>query len=290
MKLKKISKQYGKKTVLKEINTEIGYGIYGLLGANGAGKSTLMKIMIGEVKESSGKIIYENENNSQERFFSTLGYLPQNFRAPKEMKVFDYLRYVAVYKGIKDEKIKANIQELCQDLNLSEYIQNRIGDLSGGTLQRVGVAQAFLGNPSFIILDEPSSGLDISERRNLKEFISRKSRDKSIIISTHIISDIEYIVDHLLIIKTGRILQDISYKEAMKSLDGCVWEDYLNNEQITHGEKLIQSMGGVTTNLDREDNSRNHIRYVGKEKLTNKSVHKEPELNDFYLWTIEGGR
>lgn len=290
MNLKKISKQYGKKTVLKEINTEIGYGIYGLLGANGAGKSTLMKIMIGEVKESSGKIIYENENNSQERFFSTLGYLPQNFRAPKEMKVFDYLRYIAVYKGIKDEKIKANIQELCQDLNLSEYIQNRIGDLSGGTLQRVGIAQAFLGNPSFIILDEPSSGLDISERRNLKEFISRKSRDKSIIISTHIISDIEYIVDHLLIIKTGRILQDISYKEAMKSLDGCVWEDYLNNEQITHGEKLIQSMGGVTTNLDREDNSRNHIRYVGKEKLTNKSVHKEPELNDFYLWTIEGGR
>lgn len=261
-----------------------------MLGANGAGKSTLMKIMIGEVKESSGKIIYENENNSQERFFSTLGYLPQNFRAPKEMKVFDYLRYVAVYKGIKDEKIKANIQELCQDLNLSDYIQNRIGDLSGGTLQRVGIAQAFLGNPSFIILDEPSSGLDISERRNLKEFISRKSRDKSIIISTHIISDIEYIVDHLLIIKTGRILQDISYKEAMKSLDGCVWEDYLNNEQITHGEKLIQSMGGVTTNLDREDNSRNHIRYVGKEKLTNKSVHKEPELNDFYLWTIEGGR
>ena len=290
MKLKKISKQYGKKTVLKEINTEIGYGIYGLLGANGAGKSTLMKIMIGEVKESSGKIIYENENNSQERFFSTLGYLPQNFRAPKEMKVFDYLRYVAVYKGIKDEKIKANIQELCQDLNLSDYIQNRIGDLSGGTLQRVGIAQAFLGNPSFIILDEPSSGLDISERRNLKEFISRKSRDKSIIISTHIISDIEYIVDHLLIIKAGRILQDISYKEAIKSLDGCVWEDYLNNEQITHGEKLIQSMGGVTTNLDREDNSRNHIRYVGKEKLTNNSVYKEPELNDFYLWTIEGGR
>ena len=290
MNLKKISKQYGKKTVLKEINTEIGYGIYGLLGANGAGKSTLMKIMIGEVKESSGKIIYENENNSQERFFSTLGYLPQNFRAPKEMKVFDYLRYVAVYKGIKDEKIKANIQELCQDLNLSEYIQNRIGDLSGGTLQRVGIAQAFLGNPSFIILDEPSSGLDISERRNLKEFISRKSRDKSIIISTHIISDIEYIVDHLLIIKAGRILQDISYKEAIKSLDGCVWEDYLNNEQITHGEKLIQSMGGVTTNLDREDNSRNHIRYVGKEKLTNNSVYKEPELNDFYLWTIEGGR
>ena len=290
MNLKKISKQYGKKTVLKEINTEIGHGIYGLLGANGAGKSTLMKIMIGEVKESSGKIIYENENNSQERFFSTLGYLPQNFRAPKEMKVFDYLRYVAVYKGIKDEKIKANIQELCQDLNLSDYIQNRIGDLSGGTLQRVGIAQAFLGNPSFIILDEPSSGLDISERRNLKEFISRKSRDKSIIISTHIISDIEYIVDHLLIIKTGRILQDISYKEAIKSLDGCVWEDYLNNEQITHGEKLIQSMGGVTTNLDREDNSRNHIRYVGKEKLTKNSVYKEPELNDFYLWTIEGGR
>lgn len=290
MNLKKISKQYGKKTVLKEINTEIGHGIYGLLGANGAGKSTLMKIMIGEVKESSGKIIYENENNSQESFFSTLGYLPQNFRAPKEMKVFDYLQYIAVYKGIKDEKIKANIQELCQDLNLSEYIQNRIGDLSGGTLQRVGIAQAFLGNPSFIILDEPSSGLDISERRNLKEFISRKSRDKSIIISTHIISDIEYIVDHLLIIKAGRILQDISYKEAIKSLDGCVWEDYLNNEQITHGEKLIQSMGGVTTNLDREDNSRNHIRYVGKEKLTNNSVYKEPELNDFYLWTIEGGR
>lgn len=284
LELKNIKKNFGKKNVLSSIDIKINDGIYGLLGANGSGKTTLIKIMAGELPATKGKVIYGCDKGE---FYSTLGYLPQNFKAPKEMSVSEYLMYISIYKGLTNVEAKEVIKKLSIELNLESVLDKKLGSLSGGTLQRVGILQAFINNPKFIILDEPSSGLDVSERRNLKNFISKKAKEKSILVSTHIISDIEFIVDWILIMKSGKIIEQVKYKEAIKQLEGMVWEICLENSDLGKFESSLKSLGGVVTNVNLEDPKKSYIRYVCADAILINAASREPVLNDYYLWTVE---
>ena len=287
MELKNVTKRFGRKDVLNSINVHIDKGIYGLLGANGAGKSTLMKIMIGELQPTKGAVIYTHHGNRWE-FYRSLGYLPQTFNAPKEMTTREYLMYISRYKGMSNDLAKKKVKALTLDLNLEGYIDKKIGTWSGGTLQRVGIAQAFINNPKFVILDEPSSGLDISERRNLKNFISKEASESSVLISTHIISDVEYILDWLLVMKAGEILEQIKYQDAIKKLDGRVWNICLENRSLELFKQKLKALGGVVTNINIDNPKKNFIRYVCIESIYQDADSKEPELNDYYLWMTEG--
>lgn len=285
MELKNIKKNFGRKNVLSSINLNIDKGIYGLLGANGAGKSTLMKVMIGELPVNMGEVIYDV--NTKDEFYSTLGYLPQKFNAPKDMTVKEYLTYISIYKGLTDSESKEIIKVLSKELNLDSSLDKKVGSLSGGTLQRVGILQAFINDPKFIVLDEPSSGLDISERRNLKNFISKEAKGKYILISTHIISDIEYIVDWVLVMKSGKILKQIKYEDALSQLSGMVWEICLEDNELELFKNKLESLDGVITNINMEDSKKTYIRYVCMEPVTKKAISMEPVLNDYYLWIVE---
>lgn len=289
MQIVNISKRYKKLIALENINMEINNGLIALLGENGAGKSTLMRIIIGEEKPTDGKVLFENKptrNNLD--FYQSLGYLPQDFTAPRELRGVEYLYYVGTYKGINKKEIQKSITYLVDILNLNDQINKRVKSMSGGTLRRLGIAQAFLNNPNIVILDEPTAGLDITERRNFKEFISEYSRKNTVIVSTHIVSDIEYIASSLLLIKKGKFLAQGDYKELLNQLQGMVWEEIDNGDNIQSLRKKIEMTGGIITNFKGENYNENRLRYVSLTKLSNKSIKKVPELNDYYLWKIGG--
>lgn len=289
MQIVNISKRYKKLMALENINMEINNGLIALLGENGAGKSTLMRIIIGEEKPTDGKVLFENKpTRNNLNFYQSLGYLPQDFTAPRELRGVEYLYYVGTYKGINKKEIQKSIAYLVDILNLNDQINKRVKGMSGGTLRRLGIAQAFLNNPNIVILDEPTAGLDITERRNFKEFISEYSRKNTVIVSTHIVSDIEYIASSLLLIKKGKFLAQGDYKELLNQLQGMVWEEIDNGDNIQSLRKKIEMTGGIITNFKGENYNENRLRYVSLTKLSNKSINKVPELNDYYLWKIGG--
>ena len=289
MQVVNISKKYKNLIALESINIEINNGLIALLGENGAGKSTLIRIIIGEEKPTDGKVIFQNKptrNNLE--FYQSLGYLPQDFTAPKELSGLEYLYYVGTYKGINKKEMRKSITYLVNILNLNNQINKKIKNMSGGTLHRFGIAQAFLNNPNIVILDEPTAGLDITERRNFKEFISEYSRKNTVIVSTHIVSDIEYIASNLLLIKEGRLLAQGDYRELLNQLQGMVWEEVDNSDNIRSLRNKIEMAGGIITNFKGENYNENRLRYVSLTKQSNKSIKRAPELNDYYLWKIGG--
>lgn len=290
MKLLNVSKKYNRKIVLSDINLNLNNGIYGLLGENGAGKTTLIKIMIGQIIQNSGSVQYNGKNIiDNSNFYNDLGYVPQHFTAPKGMKIREYLEYVGSYKNIAGNTLNDRINNLCKNMSLTKYMDVKIGKLSGGTLKRLGIVQAFLNNPKIIILDEPTAGLDISERNNLKQFINNISDRCSVIISTHIVSDIEDIANNLILLNEGKIIADNDYLFELNKLSGLVWEDVGNSEYIEKLKKEIKKTDSCITNLRNDDTDIKRIRYVSKMKLTNSSIQKKGELNDYYLWKIGKG-
>ena len=158
--------------------------------------------------------------------------------------------------------------------------------MSGGTIQRLGIAQAFLNQPSFVILDEPTAGLDITERRNFREFVSSYSEKNTIIISTPIVSDIEYIASDLILLKKGNLISKGKYKEQLHELQGMVWENTDSEERILKLRKIVESFGGIITNFKGEDPKENHLRYVCRERLCETTIETIPNLNDYYLWKM----
>ena len=291
MEVKHISKSYKRIKALDDINLVFNTGLYGLLGENGAGKSTLIRIIIGEERPTRGEVLYKNHSVSRnEEYYQSMGYLPQNFKAPEEMKGIEYLNYIGIYKGLNKSEVNKNISQLVDVLNLSGHIDKRIKSMSGGTIRRLGIAQAFLNKPSFVILDEPTAGLDITERRNFREFVSNYSKENTVIISTHIVSDIEYIASDLILLKKGVLISKGSYKEQLGRLQGMVWENTNTEEKIFDLKKRVESFGGTITNFKGEDERENHLRYVHEDKLCDSSIGVISDLNDYYLWKMGGTR
>lgn len=209
-----LSKTYKNKKAVKNINAHLSPGIWGLLGANGAGKTTLMRMMAGILEPSKGSVLYcgkDIRNNIQYR--SEFGYLPQEIQFSKDLTVINYLEYIAALKNVPLEVAKKRIDNLLKILTLEEVRSKKIVKLSGGMKRRVGIAQAMLNDPKVLILDEPTAGLDPGERIRFRNFLAATSKERIVILSTHIVSDIEDIASHVMIMKDGELNKIVSRGE-----------------------------------------------------------------------------
>lgn len=221
-----ISKRYGHTIALNHISMNLNAGIYALLGENGAGKTTLMNILCCLLVADEGGILYDGKDITKLRdeYFNVLGYLPQNFGYYPNFTAYRYQEYISYLKGIERNKIRNRIEELLVLVGLQTEKKEKIRTFSGGMKQRLGIAQALLNEPRILILDEPTSGLDPNERTNFKNYISSLSGDRIIILSTHIVSDVEHIADEILLMKKGQIVKQGAIEVFMEEIQNSVWE------------------------------------------------------------------
>ena len=223
LKIDRVSKQYKNKIAVDRLSATLHTGVTGLLGANGAGKTTLMRMICGVITPTSGEITYNGIPVSEERYRSVLGYLPQEFGCYPEFSGRDFLLYFAALKGMPRNEAEIRSEELLETVGLADVSKKRVRTYSGGMKQRLGIAQALLNRPQVLILDEPTAGLDPMERVRFRELIGEIGKSSIVLLSTHIVSDVEHIADHILMMKNGQLLWQGEWKES----DGSLEEFYL---------------------------------------------------------------
>lgn len=231
LEIRDLSKNYGKKEALKGFNYTFEDGIYGMLGANGAGKSTLMNLITDNLKRTGGSIFFDGREILEmgADFRALVGYMPQQQGFYENFSARMFLFYMAELKGIRRREAKKQIEQLLQIVNLEDSADLKIGGFSGGMRQRVLLAQALLGDPKILILDEPTAGLDPKERINLRSYTRQLSENKIILLATHVVSDVETIADRILILKDGELVADDEPKKLVESVQGENLEDvYMN--------------------------------------------------------------
>ncbi|MCM1089249.1 MAG: ABC transporter ATP-binding protein [Muribaculum sp.] len=202
----RVSKQYKNKIAADRVSLRLQNGVHGLLGANGAGKTTLMRMICGILRPDSGTITYDEIDVSEEQYRAVLGYLPQDFGYYPEFTGMDFLLYMAALKGLEKGAAKRKADKLLQLVSLTEVSQKRIKTYSGGMKQRLGIAQALLNDPKLLVLDEPTAGLDPKERVRFREMLQELGKDSIVLLSTHIVSDIEHIADDVMMMKDGQMI------------------------------------------------------------------------------------
>ena len=224
--LQRLTKRYKEKTAVSAFTATFEPGIYGLLGANGAGKTTLMRMVCGILNPTSGNVTLDGRDTLAmgENYRDLLGYLPQNFGYYPVFTAKDYLLYVAALKGLTASASKVRANELLERVSLQTVAHKKIKTFSGGMKRRLGIAQALLNDPKILVLDEPTSGLDPKERVHFRNMISDISQDKIVILSTHIVSDVEYIANTVLVMKDGKLIHQGEPDKITASIRGYVWE------------------------------------------------------------------
>lgn len=224
LELKSLCKNFGKKSVLETVSFVFEHGVYGLLGPNGAGKTTLMRCITQLYPVKEGMILYNGQPvGSSKTYLSKIGYLPQNFGMFRELKVREMMELMANLKEIDGKETRSAIEKAVAYVNLSDRIDSKVGTLSGGMIRRLGVAQALLGDPDILIFDEPTAGLDPEERIRFKNIISEIKGDKTILISTHIVEDVEAVCDHIAIVKDKKIAVSGTCGDIEKMARGKVY-------------------------------------------------------------------
>lgn len=225
----RLTKQYQNKIAVDRISLRLNTGVYGLLGANGAGKTTLMRMVCGILKPTNGTITFDGIDVSEERYRSILGYLPQDFGYYPEFTGEDFLLYMAALKGIRKPQAKRKAVELLKLVSLHDVAKKKIKTYSGGMKQRLGIAQALLNQPKILVLDEPTAGLDPKERVRFRDLIKDLGKDSIVLLSTHIVSDIEHIADDILMMKSGQLI----YQGKWTDKSGDLEEFYLKQFEET---------------------------------------------------------
>lgn len=222
----RVSKQYKNLIALDRVSLKLHKGVYGLLGANGAGKTTLMRMICGIVTPTSGRISFDGTDVKEESYRAVLGYLPQDFGYYPEFSGMDFLLYMASLKGIDSKPAKKRANELIKLVSLEDVAKRKIKTYSGGMKQRIGIAQAMLSNPKILILDEPTAGLDPRERVRFRNIIAELGKNSIVLLSTHIVSDIEHIADEIIMIKSGQLIYQGKWQEDMGSLEDFYLKEF----------------------------------------------------------------
>ena len=284
LKLQNITKNYGEKVVLKDINVQLESGIYGLLGPNGAGKSTLIKLLTDNLKRQQGNILYDGTDilTLGKEYRNLLGYMPQQQGYYGDMPVGAFLMYMAGLKGIPRKKAKKRVDELLQVVSLTDVRYKPVGKLSGGMKQRVLLAQALLNNPKILILDEPTAGVDPQERIKIRNFISEIAEDKIILLATHIVSDVEAIAKEILLLKNGQLIRQEKPYDLLESVEPYVYEVACQKEQL----KNLQNKYLISNIRHKEDGFL--VKIIADEMPKEYECYEaEANLEDVYLYYFE---
>lgn len=278
--LQNITKKYERVLVLNDISLTLKPGIYGLLGANGAGKTTLFRIICRLMEPTHGSIKFNGKNVNQqaEAYRTNLGFLPQDFSYYPDFTGMRFMLYIAALKGLNNTVAKKRSLELLKQVGLEEMKDIKIRKYSGGMKQRLGIAQAMLNNPQILILDEPTVGLDPKERVNFRKLISSFANNKIVILSTHIVADVEYIADEIIVLKKGMILNKGTTDILLKEIQNHVWECFVNMDQIN----LFEDKFIVSNRKYTENGAVLRIVSTNQPALNAKKV--EPSLEDLYLY------
>ncbi len=278
LSLDRVTKHYGNKIACDRISLNFHQGVYGLLGANGAGKTTLMRMMCGILAPTSGSISFDGIDVNQEDYRDVLGYLPQDFGYYPEFSALDFLLYIASLKGLTKQRAKEKSLELLELVSLDHEARKKIKTFSGGMKQRLGIAQAMLNDPKILILDEPTAGLDPKERIRFRNLISRLGADRIVLLSTHIVSDVEYIADTILMMKNGQFIHQGAPEAVIRMIEGKVWECTVSQEAA---DLLCEKYPVI--NL-RQDNRDVFLRLICEEKPCPEAIITPATLEDLYLY------
>jgi len=283
LSIKHITKSYGQKKALENFTAELSPGIYALLGPNGSGKSTLSNIITDNLKADSGNITYDGEDTLKMgvKFREKLGYMPQYSNIYPNFSIERFMWYMAALKGLDKKTAEEQIKQILQAVELYDVFRKKIGSLSGGMKQRLTLAQAVLGDPKILILDEPTSGLDPKQRIAIRNFISKISFEKIVLISTHVVSDIEFISKEVIILKEGVIIDIKTPFELTKKISNKVWNIVTNEESIPKMQEKYRVI-----NILKGNNGVN-LRVLSENKPDEIDVlNSRPTLEDYYLYVF----
>ncbi len=286
LKMEHLNKRFKDKKAVDDVCLTLTPGVWGLLGANGAGKTTLMRMIADIMRPTGGTVCYDGTDIHRmgKAYRNLFGFLPQDFGYSRDFTVKDYLEYVAALKDVPARETTKKIKHLLEVLTLSDVKNKKIGKLSGGMKRRVGIAQAMLNDPKILVMDEPTAGLDPGERVRFRNFISEFSHERIVLISTHIVSDIEYIATRNAIMKAGKIVDVGTTDELVKEIEGKVWTCTIPARDLASYEMRMRII-----NQRGEDNSQVSIRYLSEMPEIEGAVAAQPRLEDLYLWYFPQG-
>ncbi|ASA24119.1 ABC transporter ATP-binding protein [Paenibacillus donghaensis] len=278
-----ISKQFGKKLAVDQISAKLHTGVYGLLGANGAGKTTLMRMICGILNPSSGSILLDGRSTAEmgEHYRDLLGYLPQDFGYYPDFSAEEFLWYIGALKGLTLKSSKLKARELLELVALTEVSRKKIRTFSGGMRQRLGIAQALLNDPKVVVLDEPTAGLDPKERVRFRNLIANFAKDKIVLLSTHIVSDVEYIADQILVMKKGGLLMSGTVDQLTATMKGNVWSCHVSTR-----EAELWTAKHCVSNLKHEGDQV-ELRIVAELAPSPDAMAVPPTLEDLYLYYFQ---
>ncbi len=281
--IQQVSKRYGRdKWGLKDFSLSLSPGVWGLLGPNGAGKSTLMRILATITRPTEGHVFWNGEDifKNPNTLRSVLGYLPQDFGIYPNLNAVEFLQYIAAIKGLDRRTADQRVDELIQVVNLVDARKRPLGSYSGGMKQRIGIAQALLNDPQLLIVDEPTVGLDPEERVRFRNLLSDLSGNRIVILSTHIVSDVEVAATEIAIMNKGRLLQQATPETLLHSVEGKVWEWLVPSTQLA----AIRQNYLVSSMARRSDGAR--LRIVQERSPAGGALPTTPCLEDAYLFAV----
>ncbi len=284
--LDRITKKFGPKIAVDRVSAALAPGVYGLLGANGAGKTTLMRMVCGVLRPTSGEVRLDGAPifRMGDGYRARLGYLPQDFGYYPEFTALDFMEYMAALKGLGRRDARDRSLALLERVGLAGEERRRIRTFSGGMRQRLGIAQAVLNDPEVLVLDEPTAGLDPKERVRFRNLISGFSQDKIVLLSTHIVSDVEHIADEILVMRAGSIVLSGPPSELVAEAEGRVWEATVPAARTEELEAAL-----TVGNVRLLDDGRALVRYVADAPAVAGSAPAAPTLEDLYLLTFRDG-
>ena len=279
LELKNVSKEFKGVHAVSDVSVSMRKGVYGLLGVNGAGKTTLMRMLCTLIRPTSGEITWEGKNIlvMGAAYRAVLGYLPQDFGYYPDLSISDYMMYIASIKGIRPMAARKRTKQLLGQVGMAKYEKRKMKTLSGGMARRIGIAQAMLNNPKILVLDEPTAGLDPNERIRFRNLISELSEDRLVLLSTHIVSDVEFIANQIMLMKNGELFYEGTTEELISSMDESVWHCTVpkNKANDFMARYLV---GNVKTAPKGAE-----LRILSKEPPMEGAVREEATLEDAFL-------